>query len=275
MMGPRSPIADPAAPTGARPGPSMVPELDPDGVAPLEAPYEPHTRRRGPDGTAAPAVRTTADLARTATVLGVVVAASIVLGRLTGPSGASLLHNRMLPWILGRGLGVAAYLALTGTVVLGLWLRHPWRGRFRRPSAAAILWSHVVLAAGTVVLVAGHVTSLALDRYAGVGWSGALLPGTAHVEPTPVALGTVAFYGLVLVVGTAALAGSIGRAVWFPVHSAAVLVFCVSLAHGATAGSDGSTLRWVYAASGLVVVVLQLTRWLAGSLARGEGLSDR
>ena len=89
------------------------------------------------------------------------------------------------------------------------------------------------------------------------------------------ALGTVAFYGLVLVVGTAALAGSIGRAVWFPVHSAAVLVFCVSLAHGATAGSDGSTLRWVYAASGLVVVVLQLTRWLAGSLARGEGLSDR
>lgn len=89
------------------------------------------------------------------------------------------------------------------------------------------------------------------------------------------ALGTLALYALVLVVATAALAGSIGRAVWFPVHSSAVLVFCISLAHGATAGSDGSSLRWVYAASGLVVVVLQSTRWMAGTLARGAGRSDR
>ena len=175
----------------------------------------------------------------------------------------------MLPWILGRGLGVASYLALTGTVVLGLWLRHPWRARFRRPSAAGILWAHVSLAAATVTLVAGHVTALALDRYAGVGWSGTFLPWSAHYRPTPVALGTLALYGLVLVVATATLAGSIGRAVWFPVHSAAVLVFCVSLAHGVTAGSDGSALRWVYAASGLVVVVLQATRWRSGTLARG------
>ena len=119
------------------------------------------------------------------------------------------------------------------------------------------------------------MAALALDRYAGVGWTGAFVPWGAHFKPTPVALGTLALYGLVLVVGTAALAGSIGRAVWFPVHSAAVLVFCVSLAHGAMAGSDGSTLRWVYAASGLVVVVLQFTRWLVGTLARGPGLLDR
>lgn len=263
-----------SGPTGPTPGPLPVPELD-DPPAPTPvAPYDPHVRPAPPE--AAPSGRRPlVDLVRAAGLLAAVLLVSLAVGRVAGPGGRSLLHNRMLPWILGRGLGVAAYLALTATVVLGLWLRHPWRARFRRPSAAAILWSHVVLAAGTVTLVAGHLIALALDRYAGVGWSGALVPWRSHFEPTPVALGTLALYGLVLVVATAALAGSIGRAVWFPVHSAAVLVFCVSLAHGATAGSDGGTLRWVYAASGLVVVVLQATRWLVGSLQRDEAPVDR
>jgi len=269
----------PSATVTASPAPRKVPELELDAAAPSPiptvAPFEPHTPRPPTTSDPVPPVRTAADLARTAGLLAGVLLASLVIGRLVGARGESLLHNRMLPWILGRGLGVAAYLALTGSVVLGLWLRHPWRARLRRPSAAGILWAHVVLAAGSIALVAGHVAALALDRYAGVGWTGVFVPWGAHFKPTPVALGTFALYGLVLVVATAALAGSIGRAVWFPVHSAAVLVFCVSLAHGATAGSDGSTLRWVYAASGLVVVVLQFTRWVAGTLARGRGLPDR
>jgi hypothetical protein len=274
-MTPRSTIAHPSARPGSLPEPVRVPELDPGAAGTVTAPSEPRVPGRAASATPDRVSRNAADLARTAGLLAVILLASLVVGRVAGSRGGSLLHNRMLPWILGRGLGVAAYLALTGTVVLGLWLRHPWRSRFRTPSAAAILWAHVALAAGTVTLVAGHVTALALDRYAGVGWTGALVPWKADFEPTPVALGTIALYGLVLVVATAALAGSIARAVWFPVHSAAVLVFCVSLAHGATAGSDGSILRWVYAASGLVVLILQVTRWVVGNRARGEGLTDR
>ena len=243
-MTPRPTAVAPSAPVPGARTPLAVPELDPSSSAPATAPFEPHTPRRPAAPTPAPPARTAGDLARTAGLLAGILLASLLIGRIVGARGGSLLHDRMLPWILGRGLGVAAYLALTGTVVLGLWLRHPWRARFRRPSAAGILWAHVALAAGTVALVAGHVAALALD-------------------------------GLLLVVATAGLAGSSGRAVWCPVHSAAVLVFCVSLAHGATAGSDGSSLRWVYAASGLVVVVLQSTRWVVGALTRGPGLPDR
>ena len=167
---------------------------------------------------------------------------------------------------------MAAYIALTAMVVLGIWLRHPWRARFRHPSPATILWAHVALAASTVALVAGHLTSLALDRYAGVGWTGAFVPWGSHFKSTGVALGTLALYGLVLVIGTAALAGSVGRKAWFPIHSVSVLVFCSTLAHGVMSGSDGATLRWVYVLSGLFVVVLQFTRWLDGTLARGPEL---
>ena len=159
-------------------------------------------------------------------------------------------------------------------VVLGLWLRHPWRARVGRPRPESILWGHVTLAACTVALLAGHLTALALDRYAGVGWTGVFVPWGAQFRPTGVAIGTLAFYLLLLVVGTAALAGSIGRAVWFPVHTASVVVFCMCLVHGVLAGSDSVALRWLYVVSGSVVLLLQFTRWLAGTLDHGPVVVD-
>jgi len=268
--------------------PRPVPELDATHVGPAvasgtvvvpdadrtSAPFEPVVRRPVPPAVPilAPPGRSAASMARLVALLAGVLLASWLVGRITGAQGRTLLHNKMLPWILGRGLGVAAYIALTAMVVLGLWLRHPWRARFTRPSPAGILWAHVALAACTMTLVAGHLCALALDKYAGVGWTGAFVPWGAHFKSTGVALGTIALYGLVLVMTTAALAGSIGRAAWFPIHTASVLVFCTTLAHGVMAGSDGSTLRWFYAASGLVVVTLQFTRWLVGTLARGPEL---
>jgi predicted ferric reductase len=233
-------------------------------MAPLRTPLLGTGRGVGPS----------ADLVRPAVTVAVVLVVSILLGRLVGTQGRLLVHNKMLPWILGRSLGIATYVALTAMVVLGLWLRHPWRARFRRPGPEAILWGHVTLAACTVALLAGHLTSLALDRYAGVGWTGVFVPWGARLQVTGVAFGTLAFYLLLLVVGTAALAGSIGRAVWFPIHTASVVVFCMTLVHGVLAGSDRVALRWLYVVSGSVVLLLQFTRWLAGTLRHGPAVVD-
>src|SRR3954447_12390818 len=73
--------------------------------------------------------------------------------------------GRMLPWVLGRGLGIAGYLCLVALTAAGLWLRHPWRIRWRRPAVEAQLRLHAVLAAMTLVLVVGHVVALVLDTY--------------------------------------------------------------------------------------------------------------
>jgi len=209
------------------------------------------------------------DAARSVVVLGLVLGASVGLGLLLGGPNRTLVHNKMLPWILGRSFGLGSYLALSAMVVLGLWLRHPWRSRFRVPSAPSILWAHVTLAAGTVTLLAGHLTALALDRYAGVGWAGVFVPWDAQYRPTPTALGTLALYALLLVAGTAALAGSLGRRVWFPIHTVSVLVFCLTLAHGILAGSDAYALRWVYVVTGGLVLVLQATRWIGSRAGHG------
>ena len=210
-----APLASPQVPGGPV-GPRPVPELvtlpggTPDAVlgagaaialavrsAPVAAPAPPGVptapRRTTPLGPRArPPSRP--DVLRPAVVLGVVLGVSVLVGHIAGTQGRVLVHDKMLPWILGRSLGVATYVALTAMVVLGLWLRHPWRGRFRRPRPESILWAHVTLAACTVALLAGHLTSLALDRYAGVGWTGVFVPWGAQFKPTGVAIGTLALY---------------------------------------------------------------------------------
>jgi sulfoxide reductase heme-binding subunit YedZ len=200
----------------------------------------------------------------------VLLAGSILIGQLVESGTRPLVHDRMLPWILTRGLGLASYAALTALVLTGIWLRHPWRTRFPSPHPEALLRVHVTLAAAMVTLLAGHLTATALDHYAGVGWVGIFVPWASTYRPTAVTLGTISLYLVVLVVGTAALAGSLGRRIWLPIHSLAVLVFCSTLAHALLAGSDAHRLRWFYAATGAVVALAQVSRWLAG-----EDAADR
>ena len=243
----------------AVPSPRPVPEWDPSvGAEPRRQTAA--TPVESEPSLPPPALRATVE---TLALTVVVVGASTALAYLVTLRSGALVHNRMLPWILGRSLGLASYLTLTALVVLGSWLRHPWRNRMWSPRAETVLRAHVVLAAGTVVLLAGHLASIALDHYAGVGWTGTFLPWRAHYRPTGVALGTLGLYAILLVGGTAALAGSIARRVWFPIHAVSAAVFCICLAHGALAGSDSHTLRWVYVATGSLVAGVQVTRWLA------------
>ena len=174
---------------------------------------------------------------------------------------APVLHDRMLPWILGRGLGVAAYLSLTTLAALGLWFRHPWRRGTRSVvRAAALLRAHAALAAATAVLVAGHVAALALDAYAHVGWLGALVPGLSHYRPAAVALGTAALYLGVLIGASAALAGRMVGRRWLAVHRLALATFVLMWLHGIEAGSDLAALRWLYVSSGVLIAILAVSR---------------
>jgi DMSO/TMAO reductase YedYZ heme-binding membrane subunit len=128
---------------------------------------------------------------------------------------------------------------------------------------AAHLRLHAALAATTVVLVAGHIVALVLDRYAGVGVMGAFVPGRSGYRAMAVGLGTVALY-LGLIVGlTAALAGRLAGRAWLPIHRTAVVVLVLVWAHGVLAGSDTPALRVLYVATGGIVAALAITRRVA------------
>lgn len=187
------------------------------------------------------------------------VVAGSAAARLVGPS----IRNRYFPWITGRSLGIGAYLALSALVILGTWMRHPWRLRKPIIHAEARLRAHSALAVATVVLVVGHLTSLALDKYAGVGWWGALVPGKSHFKTLPVALGVAGFWLMVLLTVSAGLAGRKGTRHWLVLHRVAALSFVSVWLHGVLSGTDAWRLRALYLISGAVIVFLVATRAIA------------
>jgi methionine sulfoxide reductase heme-binding subunit len=190
--------------------------------------------------------------------VGTVTVVATVVGVAGGYAAAAWLGaapvGRMLPWVVGRGLGIAGYLALTALTCIGLWLRHPWRRRHAGVRPASLIRVHAVLAALTGVLIVGHIVALVLDNYAGVGVAGATVPGQSGYRPFAVALGTLSIYLGLVVGGTAALAGRLFGRSWRAIHYLSFAVFGLSWLHGLLAGSDSPRLRLMYVATGALVL---------------------
>ncbi|HVA41912.1 MAG TPA: hypothetical protein VNF50_00350 [Acidimicrobiales bacterium] len=192
-----------------------------------------------------------------------VAIASVGLGYGLTRWSAADPHNRMLPWILGRSLGIAAYLCLVALVGLGLWFGHPVRrsGR-RRLHPASVLRLHAALAVATLVLALGHVAALVMDHYARLGVLGAVLPGRAGYRAWPVAAGTLGLYAGLVAGLSAALAGGMARRIWLPIHRLAAITVGLIWFHAVLAGTDTPALRWMYILTGGLILLLGVSRHL-------------
>jgi predicted ferric reductase len=200
----------------------------------------------------------------------------------TVPTGYLVVHfslpvtqNRYFPWIVGRTLGLAAYVTLVALVVLGIWLRHPWRQRWPLLHPEARLRLHSALGAATCVLVGGHVAALASDRYAGVPWPGTLAPDTSTYRPFAVTLGVLALYFLVAITATVMVGGRLIGRHWLLVHRLATPMVLLVWFHGVLAGTDTSRLRAFYAMSGAVLLAAIVSRVVARRAPGGESRSER
>ena len=170
--------------------------------------------------------------------------------------------DRMAPWILGRATGVVAYLLLVALVLFGITLSHPNRA-LRGRSATTRMRTHVTLAVLTLAAVGLHVVVLATDRYAGVGWAGALLPMNATYRPVGVTFGVLGTWLGLLAGLSAGAAGRLPARVWFPVHRVAALSFVLVLVHGLVTGWDTNLLLGMYVGTGLLVAGFAASRYSA------------
>lgn len=195
-----------------------------------------------------------------ALVLAVTVSAAVT-GALVGRSAQAVSGNRMAPWIIGRAAGISSYLLLVALVVMGLLLSHPARARIRRPSTAARIRLHIVLSVFTLIFTTLHVVVLATDPYAGVGWSGVLLPMHAAYRPVATTLGLIGLWAGLLAGVTAALAGRLPLRLWWPVHKVASLALVLVWLHGVLGGGDTRVLLVMYLVTGGLIVALAVSRY--------------
>ena len=164
------------------------------------------------------------------------------------------------PWIAARALGVTAYLLLAVQVALGLLLSHPRNTTEWRATKQVFPW-HEMLTVFTFGFLALHTGLLAVDRFAHVGWLGALVPGLSEFRTPAVAIGTIATYAMLFTAITAKWTRLLPSGWWLKVHRVAAVTFLLAWVHGVLAGTDSQALLPLYIATGLPILAGVAHRW--------------
>ncbi len=174
--------------------------------------------------------------------------------------------NELL-WWLGRSGGLVAYVALWSTMVFGVALGARGGGLLHAPTLLAL---HRAWSFAAVALTAAHVLAVVLSPASPVPPVAAVVPFASPRLTGPVALGTLAAWTLLLLVGTSLARARVAPWAWRAVHTLSAGGFVLALAHGVLTGPDqGSAwVRGLYVVTGSVLVGAVATRVaLAGARA--------
>lgn len=168
----------------------------------------------------------------------------------------------MTTWILLRAAGIGSYVMLFLSVAWGLVATTAVVSK--RVSKPAANLFHAFVASTGLALLGVHMGLLLVDEFMPFSVATLTLPMASEYRPLAVTAGVVAMYGIVAIVVTSWLRRRVGTSWWRRVHTMAVPMFTLALAHGLFAGTD-SERPWMlalYAVTGLLVVFLTIVRAL-------------
>ena len=182
-----------------------------------------------------------------------------------------------LEWVVIRGSGVVAFAALSAATIWGLLVSTRLLGRLVK--AKPLTWFHESLGIAALLAAAVHVGVLSIHDYLDFTWAEILVPGVSDWRRGAVALGVVALYSLVIVVGSFYVQKHIGQKAWRLIHFVSIGVFLASLLHGITAGTDTRTplMLGLYMGSAFAVAALvgfRMTGHQEAAVARPRPIAE-
>lgn len=173
-----------------------------------------------------------------------------------------------LPWYISRASGLAAFAAISASVIFGLLVTtRAGEPRLPRPLGFEL---HSFLAVLSLALVGVHAGALLFDNFVRFSAPEVLVPFTAPHSPAWTGLGVVAAWAAALVTASFFAKKRLGHARWRRLHYASFAVYVLSLAHGLGAGTDSSSppVYWGYVVSAAAVAALVTYRVLARKAAK-------
>lgn len=180
-----------------------------------------------------------------------------------------------LMWWSARALGLVAVLSLWLSVLFGVFVADRGAGGLL-PSAMTVRL-HTRWALAAQVATALHVLFVVVDPVSGVTALAAIVPLTSATLTGPVALGTFALWGFVVLLVSTALARRISKRAWRAIHRLAFGTFSLAIVHGITAGTDtrSPVIRWMYALTILLLLAALVQRLLLARATSGRARSPR
>ncbi len=191
-------------------------------------------------------------------------------------TASSALSSTSL-WYFTRATAIVGFVLMSLSFALGLASTQRVReSRYWPRFATQQLHRNLaLLSLGFVVL---HIISTLADTYVHVGWWSFVVPFTSGYKPLWVALGTLAFDAVVLVIVTSLFRDRLPYGVWRATHWTAYALWPLAFGHFLMTGTDASHGRWGLCldlgALG-VLLVATLARWLTRDRQRSIATSPK
>lgn len=203
---------------------------------------------------------------------GVVFVAAGMSGLALGAALAGVSLSPMT-WYLARASGLTLYVLLWLAVVSGLGMT---TRLFPSPGGTGGMWAmHRFTTELSLILLALHLVSLALDQSVALGILGVLVPFTSDLRQPWMDLGIVAGYGAIIISASFSFRHLIGWRVWRVLHIGSLPLWLIALAHGIGTGTDSGQL-WAGAlyvfTSGSVLFLVSYRILRIGSRGWGKAL---
>ncbi len=165
-------------------------------------------------------------------------------------------------WWAARSSGFVAQVALTMSMLFGLMISS--RGLDGGVNRSTVLDHHQQWTLAAVIALVVHVLVIVTDDYSSITVAGALVPGLSTELVGPVALGAIAFWGVLLLTLSSWLRSYMSFVVWRVVHTLALAAFVLGLVHGMTAGTDTAlpVFQVLYVGSGSAIIGATIFRFL-------------
>lgn len=174
----------------------------------------------------------------------------------------------MAQWILNlplwqsiRFLGIVSYLLLAAGIGFGILYSFPGL----RPNTKVNLYDlHTFTTNTGMILGFLHGVITVIDPFMPFGWSEVLIPFTAQHSPFLNGLGTLAAYGLLILIFTSDFRHKLSKKVWRAIHLLSYPTFIMAFIHGYFLGTDTSIpgIHWMYILSLGAILFLTVIRFL-------------
>ncbi|UKS24352.1 ferric reductase-like transmembrane domain-containing protein [Paenibacillus sp. HWE-109] len=170
-------------------------------------------------------------------------------------------------WSLIRVFGILSYLSLFVGMAIGISYSLPyWKG----PKKAQLLRWHTYANYTGTLLALAHTILLVIDAFMPFEWKEILIPFTAKQSTGLNGMGTIAVYGLLLLILTTDLRNKLRRKLWLAFHMLSYPIFLLALLHGLFIGTDSANvwIKTMYVSTFLLLVGLTAARVFIGARKR-------
>lgn len=175
-------------------------------------------------------------------------------------------------WQLIRSLGMVSYILLTAGIALGIIYSFPhWSANTK----SDLYEMHTFITNTAMILGLLHGIITVIDPYMPFSWGEVLIPFTAKNAPILNGLGTLAAFGLIIVIFTSDIRHKISKKAWHLFHLFSYPVFVMTFIHGYFLGTDTDHFRWMYLFSLILIMLLTTIRIMVHGVAPSQDSSAR